>query len=72
MRYVEMEQNRLVVLAIVAAAELEEGFVGPDPKTVAPFEFVVFKTEELVLQNPNTVWELIHLSANFALCKKII
>lgn len=50
-----MEQNRLVVLAIVAAAELEEGFVGPDPKTVAPFEFVVFKTEELVLQNPNTV-----------------
>lgn len=35
-----------------AAAEEGEGFVGTgtEPKTLAPFEFVVFKTDVLVLQ----------------------
>lgn len=33
----------------MATAELE-GLEGCEPKTVAPFEFVVFKTDELVLQ----------------------
>lgn len=40
---------RLCELAAAADAEIE----GPEaPKTVEPLVFVVFKTDELVLQNP--------------------
>lgn len=39
-------------LCDVSAAAEGEGFVGTgtEPKTLAPLEFVVFKTDELVLQ----------------------
>lgn len=43
---------------IILAAD-DDGIVGVDgtaPKTVAPFEFVVFSTDELVLQfQPKTI-----------------
>lgn len=42
---------RLCELAAAADAEVE-GPEGTAPKTVEPLVFVVFKTDELVLQNP--------------------
>lgn len=46
---------RLCELAAAADAEVE-GPEGSAPKTVEPLVFVVFKTDELVLQNPKCIF----------------
>lgn len=38
-----------LVVGLMVAAGLE-GLIGPAPKTVAPFELLMFRTDELVLQ----------------------
>lgn len=48
----KMKQICAKVFEVATPAEAEEGFVGTGtyPKTFAPLVFVMFKTDELVLQ----------------------
>lgn len=64
-----MTQTISAKLFNVSGAAEGEGFVGTgtDPKTLAPLEFVVFKTDELVLQ-----MQQIKMSVLFSLCGKKI
>lgn len=48
---------RLCEFAATTAAAEVEGPEGTAPKTVEPLVFVVFKTDELVLQNPMHIYK---------------
>lgn len=52
MRHVMIKECDIKLFNVVAADDDEgvEGPVGTAPKTVEPLEFVVFNTDELVLQ----------------------